>query len=349
MLRSYTYLISAGLAALFAFFLWNMNVQPPMDKVLVAGVIKAIAMEPHRSIGAVLTWKRELCVFRINGTDVTVAFTHKLLHPSYFQPVAFHISEPLLAVCLFEVLPVEDPNIIVLSSNDGSVVAQAHGHEGMVAAVKFSSDGQELITSGTNGKVELEEQGELRFWDPQTLKESRTALPLRAMAECISVTSVAHVFAVGDCLGSVHVWDEQSLRPITSWKEQQSSGVSAGIKSLQFNRDGTNVLCAGGHGISLRDARSGAILASHRSASMCFSGAFLDSGEQLVAFTDETGLFVWNLAIGESTRVRRFPPDTNGLLEVNSRSGYVYLAVGKRIETIPVQSLTKQSSVQRLP
>ena len=308
---------------------------------LTEGSIKGFVTQIHEHSGAVVTWKRELCVVRLGADRIAVRLRKKLPHVTYPQAFDFHPTAPMLAFSYFDV---ESPgfNAFVMSSMDGSELSQNRVHDGLVTAIKFNSNREELITAGTTTNEIVAGQAELRFSNISSLTVSRVPLRLSALALCIATSSTSELIAIGDVSGAVHVWNDRNLDVVSTWREDQTDVASAGVYSIEFTSDGTGLLVAGGHGVSIRDARSGEVRHMCGSQGECVSAIFADRDQQLVCFTDRQGLWAWNIRTGTHKKIRSYGKYDVGRLAAANEYEHLYLAVGNSIEYLAAPTLTDE-------
>ncbi len=136
-------------------------------------------------------------------------------------------------------------------------------HKGLVTSLAFTSDGALVSTSS---------DGAMKYWDPATGKEQRTAPPVKAF---VALSPDGKLLAASDSGGGeVQVKDSATGKKIRGFKVDKSpggmmamtinrrelafiqGGLSVGASALAFSSDG-RLLATGGSSVKLWDIASG--------------------------------------------------------------------------------------------
>jgi WD40 repeat protein len=109
-------------------------------------------------------------------------------------------------------------------------VATFLGHSGWVGGLAMLTNGQTLISAGTD----------IRFWDVRTGREN--ALPLSPRAggfECIALSPNGRRLAAGASDGRITIWDVASHQEVATLEGHQES-----VTHLAFTPDGDHLVSA---------------------------------------------------------------------------------------------------------
>jgi WD40 repeat protein/DNA-binding SARP family transcriptional activator len=176
----------------------------------------------------------------------------------------------------------DDGTVDLLDTRTFAARGSFRALDGYAAAVAFSPDGRTLAVTGKRGRVTL--------WDARTLRpagELRGLPPVHAQTLAFSPAGrlLAAASVGGDRRDQVRVWDARRGSPVASFH--------MGSSDVVFSPHGRLVAAAGGAGpTQVRDARSGRLVASLRTADEGRSVAFSPDGALLA-----TGLYTGTIQV----------------------------------------------------
>ena len=165
---------------------------------------------------------------------------------------------------------------------------------GAALAVDFSPDGRLLAVTGDRGRVGL--------WDARTLKPAGQLTGLGYWTQAVAFSPDGSLIAAGDTnddRATLRVWDVASRAP-TPFRAELP------VNAVAFSPDGRLLAAAAmNHGVEVREARTGRLVAHLRTGEFARSVAFSPDGRLLFA-----GLLN---GAGEFYATRNWRPDGGGI------------------------------------
>lgn len=175
----------------------------------------------------------------------------------------------------------------------------AFGTETRAEAVAFSHDGAHIITGSSDGFVEV--------WDSETGKldsrlayQSRDELMMHDDAVlCLATTDDSAVLATGCKGGSIKVWELASGTCLRRFDKAHSGGVA----SVQFTRDGMQLLSGGSDGLArMHGLRSGQTLKEFRGHSSFVAAArFRSEDTEVITASADGTVGIWSVTTSDRT------------------------------------------------
>ncbi|NQU11748.1 WD40 repeat domain-containing protein [bacterium] len=171
---------------------------------------------------------------------------------------------------------------------------QFAAHQGAVAAVAFTADGQYLVSAGADGVLRLGEAAdgaEVRSWHSR-----------RGPLTCLAIGPDGRWVVAGSASGALQIWDLDSGTELAA-----TEGLGWTIRAVAVSPDGGSLLTAGDDGrvrfwqsLPLRET---AVLSGHgwRVTSVAFS----PDGQRAVSGSEDDTVRVWALSTAEQVGLLR--------------------------------------------
>ncbi|WP_322770385.1 pentapeptide repeat-containing protein, partial [Frankia sp. Cr1] len=154
----------------------------------------------------------------------------------WVSTMAFHPNSGLLAC------GTTNGRLILLSTADGTVVANQYTHHGWVYAVVFDATGRRLATAG--------EDGAIRLWDAKTGEGAGGLAGHSRAVRAAAFHPDGRYLTSGSEDGSIRLWDLATGAPLTEFIARHSAAA------LAFHPDGHLFAAAAGEFISIREVNS---------------------------------------------------------------------------------------------
>ncbi len=154
----------------------------------------------------------------------------------WVSTMAFHPNSGLLAC------GTTNGRLILLSTADGTVVANQYTHHGWVYAVVFDATGRRLATTG--------EDGAIRLWDAKTGEGAGILAGHSRAVRAAAFNPDGRYLASGSEDGSIRLWDLATGAPLAEFIARHSAAA------LAFHPDGHLFAAAEGESINIREVKS---------------------------------------------------------------------------------------------
>ena len=287
-----------------------------------------------------------------------------------FRTVTFDDSTDCLA-CWRDTIAVGlRSHIIILDGITGSQAAVLSGHDGLVRALTFSSDGTSLASGGHDTTV--------RLWDVQTGGVIKTFHGHTKPVCSVSMSADCTGIASGSNDKTIRLWDIQTrecycvieqqedvscvnFSPMDSQrlifvfggKVQQCNvnghkiNHSHAGSCVAFSPDGTQYITCPGVGVELRNSDSGAIVAKfpgpdHIHNSFCFS-----PDARLVAIAANCTIHIWDITSSDPHLVQTFTGHINEItaLQFSSPSSIVSSSYDQSVKSWQIGAISTDTAV----
>jgi serine/threonine protein kinase len=164
-------------------------------------------------------WRSFAVKFAIGAAIAGWAIAYKDEMPALLRPVETAKAPPSR--------PIETGSIPRARSPELSRVSMLSGHRGGTTAVGFTSDGDVVVTAGSDGR--------LKIWNAATGAELRTIEPSEGEIRTMAV--LGRRIATGHGAGRVALWEVDTGRRLASFGRGDS-----GITAVGFARDGRHLI-----------------------------------------------------------------------------------------------------------
>ena len=262
----------------------------------------------------------------------------------------FFQDRPSALACRGDIIAVglRSNDIVILDAITGSNTSVLSGHTDVVSALTFSLDGT-LLVSGSKDKT-------VKLWDVQTggaVKTFNTAKAFLPTAiSSVSISPDRAMIASGSQDGRIHLWDVRTgegLPPMmyhrsevtavsflptdsrrlisssldstvrqwnTGGRQVASYLEAAAMVHVAYSSDGTRFVSCGGTIATVRDSKSGAVVAKLPTERGIFRyGCFSPNG-RFVACAVDDAVFVWDITGPDPRLVGNFLGHTKEVISI---------------------------------
>ena len=164
-------------------------------------------------------------------------------------------------------------------------------HDGPVAAIDFSSDGQFLAAGGSSDKV--------RIWNVQ--KMQFITFLHDATVQAFDFSPDGQFLAAGDNDGNVVIWDTQVRQVIKTLRIETLKGDPKQVHAVKFSTNSNNpILASGGQSgiIRLWALPDWELQGTIQNTSTAVYGLAFSQNKKVLASTSRTGVELWSTANG---------------------------------------------------
>jgi WD40 repeat protein/serine/threonine protein kinase len=220
--------------------------------------------------------------------DTSTGKLHRAITPGGFAALDWSPDGRFLALGGF------DSQIRIWEPSTGKLLSEYFGHGGSIAGLKWSPDGQQIISTGR-------EDGAVNIWEPLTGKMLRHFRGHLQGVHALAWSRDGTKIGSASLDGTAKIWDTKSSDP-----SKINLGTTKSVASVAWSADGQHLLAGGGGYIQVWNAGNNALEKSLPRSGVA-AVAWHPGSERIASGAVDGNLEVWDLAAGTNlTTVRAF-------------------------------------------